>query len=149
MTEKQLDVMSRLELRAVIAQQHEQLSEVREASDQHRKDLNTTRVQLGEKLKQLDLANTEISSLKDELHRMTIENARLEGYRDRVLEFDPVTERQEYRDQTGATINHDQHFGTPPDRVLRRSQGAHGLDRVYDFSDRVGGERPRPWYRRG
>lgn len=32
--------------------------------------------------------------LRDRLHGMTIENARLEGYRERVEQFDPVSDKQ-------------------------------------------------------
>lgn len=78
----------------------------------------------------------EIDKLKDELHAMTIENARLEGYRDRVLEFDPVTERQQYTDETGNRFSRTEFLGTPP-RTARR------------FTDGYQADRPTSsWYRR-
>lgn len=52
-----------------------------------------------EQTKELAGAKQEVRQLKDELHALTIERARLEGYRDRVHEFDPVTERTQYADE--------------------------------------------------
>lgn len=48
-----------------------------------------------------DEVNAENQKLRDRLHAMSIENARLEGYRERVQEFDPVSERQLHSEQTG------------------------------------------------
>lgn len=78
----------------------------------------------------------EIDRLKDELHAMELERSRLEGYRDRVQQFDPITERQAF-------------FGV--DRDMGRE---HRLD---DFSKLAGMaahrngasiEVPPPYYRR-
>lgn len=76
----------------------------------------------------------EIDKLKDELHRMTIENARLEGYRDRVLEFDPVTERQAYSDEHR-------------DRRSPVNTFIEGADAQRMFGG-VGARGLAPWYRR-
>lgn len=44
-----------------------------------------------------DDRSKEIDRLRDDLHRMTIENAKLQGYVDRVQERDVLTEREEYQ----------------------------------------------------
>jgi regulator of replication initiation timing len=87
--------------------------------------------------KNLAAANGEISYLKDELHRLTIENARLNGYQDRVHEFDPVTERQQHADR-----QHPQRDGEVPHHLFNMADTAARY--------RGGGELPSaPWYRRG
>ncbi len=91
-----------------------------------------------------------LDGLLDDLHRLTIENARLEGYRDRVLEFDPVTERQQYQDETNAQPSYREHFGTPPHTIRQRpvatsrfgGGGVMAAERAYGESLR------EPWYRR-
>lgn len=78
-------------------------------------------------------AESEIAGLKDELHRLTIENARLEGYQNRVREFDPVTEAKLYQDR-----QHD-----------RRDQVEHYRgDGMAAWGGRPGRDAPAPWYRR-
>lgn len=46
----------------------------------------------------IELAN-ENAYLRDRIHETELRLARLEGYRDRVTEFDPVSERDQYEDR--------------------------------------------------
>lgn len=74
----------------------------------------------------LEHANSEIVHLKDELHRMTVESARLEGYISRTREFDPPeTKAQEPKPR-------DYWAGNDEAQIM----GAYGREQA-------------PWYRRG
>lgn len=96
--------------------------------------------------KQLSAKDEENDRLRDELHLQTITIARLEGYRDRVLEFDPVTERQVYLDE-GGELAFDEHRGAPPSFVTRRKR--HASNRYNEGpQDFATGNAGTPWYRR-
>jgi hypothetical protein len=73
------------ELEAQIEALVDQVSDLRKTSDQNYSS--------GREWKQrADEAEREVRDLKDELHAMTIEKARLEGYIDRTRQFDPKPE---------------------------------------------------------
>lgn len=125
---------TREDLQAEIDSTHEALKRVIVERDDWRKASEDVVGQHAVTKKHLADAQAEIASLKDELHRMTVTNARLEGYRERVEKFDPVTEQQQYDDHCRKFSRHDIAEGCSSiESILRRN--------------RYGGE--APWYRRG
>jgi septal ring factor EnvC (AmiA/AmiB activator) len=117
------------EKKPTIAGLQAQIDELQLVVKQSRDAVGTMGRRNDELQKQLIGAGQENDQLRDQLHNQTVTIARLEGYRDRVHEFDPVTERHQYADE--------QH-----------------PRRIFDYADTkgVGGGMiapARPWYRKG
>lgn len=91
-------------------------------------------------------------NLRDELHRLTVENARLQGYHDRVKEFDPVTEAEEYKaftERQRGSFHLEggrpfRHYGT----AFRDRVSGGFAEYAGDGMMSVNSQRPS-WYRRG
>jgi hypothetical protein len=112
----------------------------------------TLRQQKSNLEKSIEIERDENRNLRDELHRLTIENARLEGYRDRVIEFDPVTERQEYQDELNVDFVQTSHHGTPPRRMHTRRIGrvrGSGAEAYDDMGSHMPSAGHRWYHRRG
>ena len=105
-----------------------------EAKASKRRDLERENGSLRGQLALADKQRREVldenENLRGLLHRAELKNAQLEGYRDRVLEFDPVPDRQAYEDNRLDR-------GMPPRRV------------DYSNFDMASERQPAPWYRRG
>lgn len=76
----------------------DRINSLSEANDQHKADLQTTRQLLAAEKQRAREAIDENNNLRSLIHGQELAIARLEGYRDRVVEFDPVSEKRQYDD---------------------------------------------------
>lgn len=114
-----------------LAEHNGALGEQLEASAKRNRELTTEltaeRSKVAAVAKERDQVATENNGLRDELHRLTVAKAHIEGQLARVQEFDPVTDQQVYRDGI-----------TSVERFVRRSYEGSALSAA-----------GAPWYRRG
>lgn len=77
---------------------------------------------------------TEVGQLREELHGITVDKARLEGYIDRARQFDPEPEIK---------------LVTVPEHMIRAPKmygGAADFEVLTNYGSRA--DRPQPWYKR-
>lgn len=123
----------------VVLEAGSEIERLRTAVKQGDKDYRQEVAALNHANGQIKELSAENNNLRDQLHHLTVENARHEGYLDRVFEFDPVSDKRVYQDQKNPI------FVQPPDEMHRVQDGY-----AANFTQSIAvGERRMPWYRMG
>lgn len=105
-------------------------SEIDRVRADTRKMITAAQADVAQAKKEAAEISSENTILRDRLHGMSLENARLEGWRERVVEFDPISDKQLHQESLA------------PLRVVPD----HGQDFKAYAAD--GGYRRETWYQR-
>lgn len=116
----------------------EEIDEVRAIANAAKQEASTAKAERRAREHERDTVVSENNMLRDRLHSMSIENARLEGVLERVREFDPVSDKQLHRERERPLLVNRDMF--PPAPSI--SDGA------YEMRGTTSG-RTETWYRRG
>ncbi len=112
MKELQPDLREKLQVMTLedLIEQALQLAEQNDALQASGQDASRKVIELRSQLTTAEKTTRQVTEennfFREQLHSMEVDNARLRGYQQRVQEFDPVTDRQQYADQTRPLVVH-------------------------------------------
>lgn len=104
-----------------------------------RKMIAAAQAEVAQAKKEAAEISSENTILRDRLHGMSLENARLEGWRERVVEFDPLSDKQLHAEGRPLLVNSAMFPPAPMARMEadERANGSSGYRRETWFQRRA------------
>ncbi len=134
-TKEQLEIE---QLKAELTATQSVLADARTRRDQLLEERNQAQTVATQRKTRITELESEVGLLREELHAITVDKARLEGYIDRAREFDQPAPAEP---DTMVTV---------PMSVLRPPMIVRNGSRDFEIMDNYGSSknRPAPWYKR-